>query len=279
MKLLRNLLKSPMFVIGATLFFGTILVALLSPLFVNLNDALERVGGQYEAPGGQFLMGTDDLGRDYVLLLLQGLRSSLYVGFLAGVIATTVGTLVGIYGGFKGGIIDDILNMFTNLFIVIPSFVVLILVSASLDDGRSLTLIALLIGATTWPWTARSVRAQASSIKSRDHIALARINGANTLQIIYKHILPYLASYVFMVFIMQVASGILSESAISMIGLGPLDNISLGVILNQAKNSGALGDGIWWGIFPASIIITVIVFALYLINNSMEGVFNPRLRK
>ncbi len=279
MKMLRNLLKSPMFVIGAVLFFGTILVALFAPLFVDLGTALERVGMQYEEPSSAYWFGTDDLGRNYSVLLLQGLRSSLYVGFLAGVLATTVGTLVGIYGGFKGGLIDDLLNMLTNLFIVIPSFVVLILVSASLDNGRSLTLIAILIGATTWPWTARSVRAQASSIKSRDHISLARINGATTLQIIYKHILPYLASYVFMVFIMQVASGILSESAISMIGLGPLDNISLGVILNQAKNSGALGDGIWWGIFPASIIITVIVFALYLINNSMEGVFNPRLRK
>lgn len=279
MKMLRNLLKSPMFVIGAVLFFGTILVALFAPLFVDLGTALERVGMQYEEPSSAYWFGTDDLGRNYSVLLLQGLRSSLYVGFLAGVLATTVGTLVGIYGGFKGGLIDDMLNMLTNLFIVIPSFVVLILVSASLDNGRSLTLIAILIGATTWPWTARSVRAQASSIKSRDHISLARINGATTLQIIYKHILPYLASYVFMVFIMQVASGILSESAISMIGLGPLDNISLGVILNQAKNSGALGDGIWWGIFPASIIITVIVFALYLINNSMEGVFNPRLRK
>jgi peptide/nickel transport system permease protein len=278
MKLLRNLLKSPMFVIGAVLFFGTIVVALLAPFLVDLSTVQERVGMQYEPPG-EFLLGTDDLGRNYVTLLLQGLRSSLYVGFLAGVLATVVGTLVGIYGGFKGGLIDDILNMFTNLFIVIPSFVVLVLVSSSMDQGRSLTLIALLIGATTWPWTARSVRAQASSLKSRDHISLARINGATTLQIIYKHILPYLASYVFMVFIMQVASGILSESAISMIGLGPLDNVSLGVILNQAKNSGALGDGIWWGIFPASIIITVIVFALYLINNSMEGVFNPRLRK
>ena len=279
MKLLKNLLKSPMFVIGAVLFFGTILVALFGPLFTDLSTVMERVGMQYEPPGSEFWFGTDDLGRNYSLLLLQGLRSSLYVGFVAGILATCVGTLVGIYGGFKGGIVDDILNMFTNLFIVIPSFVVLVLVSSSLDDGRSLTLIALLIGATTWPWTARSVRAQASSLKSRDYISLARINGASTLTIIVKHILPYLASYVFMVFIMQVASGILSESAISMIGLGPLDNVSLGVILNQAKNSGALGDGIWWGIFPASIIITTIVFALYLINNSMEGVFNPRLRK
>ena len=277
MKLLKNLLKSPMFVIGASLFFGTILVALFAPLFYSVT--LDRVGEQYAAPGAGHLLGTDNLGRDYISLLIMGLRSYLYVGFLAGIIATAVGTLLGIYGGFKGGWIDDLLNMLTNLFIVIPSFVVLILISASFKDGRSLTLIGLIIGATTWTWSARAVRAQSSALKSRDHIWLARINGDGTLAILVKHILPYLLSYVFMVFILQIASGILSEAAISMIGLGPLDTQSLGVILNDAKSNGALGDGVWWAFIPSTVLITMIVFALYLINTSMEGVFNPRLRK
>ena len=289
MKLLRNLLKSPMFVIGAGLFFGTILLALLAPLFIDLSTYNDTVGGAFMPAGEGFLLGTDHLGRDYVKLLLKGLQSSLYVGFTAGIIATTVGTLLGIYGGFKGGIIDDILNMATNLFIVIPSFVVLILISASVSGSgitdpawyqtRSLTLIAVIIGGTTWTWSARAVRAQAAALKSRDHISLARINGDGTLAILVKHILPYLLSYVFMVFILQIASGILSESAISMIGLGPLDTQSLGIILNDAKANGALGDGVWWAFIPSTVLITLIVFALYLINTSMEGVFNPRLRR
>ena len=136
--------------------------------------------------------------------------------------------------------------MVTNLFIVIPQFVVLILVSSSMEEGRSLSLIALLIGLTTWTWSARAVRAQASSLKSRDHISLAKVNGAGTFKIVSMHILPYLLSYVFMVFIMQTASGILSEAAISMIGLGPFDTVSLGTILNQAMRNEALTDGAWW---------------------------------
>jgi peptide/nickel transport system permease protein len=276
MKILKNLLKSPMFVIGMSLFLLTLLVALFGPIVHKID--LNRVAESYAAPGDGLVLGADNLGRDYISLLIKGLRSSLYVGFLAGIIATTVGTLIGIYGGFKGGWVDDILNVFTNLFIVIPQFVVLILISASFKEGRSLTLIGLIIGCTGWTWSARSVRAQASALKSRDHISLARINGDGTLAIMIKHVLPYLLSYVFMVFIMQVASGILSESAISMIGLGPLDTQSLGVILNDAKSNGALADGIWWAFLPATVIITMTVFALYLINTSMEGVFNPRLR-
>jgi peptide/nickel transport system permease protein len=219
------------------------------------------------------------LGRDYVSLLIAGLRSSLYVGLIAGIIATTIGVFIGLFGGFRGGWIDEVLNMGTNLFIVIPQFVILVLISSAVKEGRSLTLIGLIIGLTSWSWSARSVRAQASSLRSRDHIALAKMNGDGNLKILLKHVLPYLLSYVFMVFIMQVSSGILSEASISMIGLGPLDSTSLGIILNQAKDNGALSDSIWIAFLPATLVITLTVFALYLINTSMEGVFNPRLRK
>ena len=264
-KLLRNLLKSPMFVIGVSIFVLSLLIALFGPLFYHVDiNARDMMAGPYAGSSADHLLGTDHLGRDYVSLLIAGLRSSLYVGLVAGV---------------RGGWIDEVLNMFTNLFIVIPQFVILVLISSAVKDGRSLTLIGLIIGLTAWSWSARAVRAQASSLRSRDHIALARINGASTLTIVIKHVLPYLLSYVFMVFIMQVGSGILSEASISMIGLGPVDTTSLGIILNQAKDNGALADSIWIAFIPATLVVTLTVFALYLINTSMEGVFNPRLRK
>ncbi|HEX3020390.1 MAG TPA: ABC transporter permease [Chitinispirillaceae bacterium] len=278
MKILKNLLKSPFFVIGMGLFLITILVAVFSPIFYNI-DIHTRVGAAYTNPGGKFILGTDHMGIDMFSLLLKGLQSSLYVGFMAGIIATVLGTFLGVYAGFKGGWIDDVITMVTNLFIVIPQFVILVLVSSSMKEGRSLSLIALLIGLTGWTWSARAVRAQAASLKSRDHISLAKVNGVGTIGIVMLHILPYLMSYVCMVFIMQTASGILSEAAISMIGLGPFDTVSLGTILNQAMRSEALTDGAWWAFMPAMILVTVISFALYMINTSMEGVFNPRLRK
>jgi peptide/nickel transport system permease protein len=156
---------------------------------------------------------------------------------------------------------------------------VLILLSSSMDEGRSLTLISLIIGGTTWTWSARAVRAQASSLRARDHVALARINGFSTLEIVLLHILPYLLSYIFMVFILQTATAILSEASISMLGLGPYDSISLGKILNDAKTNEALTGGAWWAFMPAMVLVTVIAFSLYVINTAMEGVFNPRLRK
>jgi peptide/nickel transport system permease protein len=274
----KHLLKTPGFLFGAGLVLLTLFLAFLPPLFMDLNIH-ERVGLAYLPPGNGLLLGTDHLGLDMFALLVAGLRSSLYVGFLAGIIATVAGTLIGVYGGFKGGFIDDLLTAVTNLFLVIPSLIVLILLSGSLQEGRSLTLIGVFIGCTTWTWTARAVRAQASSLRARDHVALARINGYGTLGIVFIHILPYLLSYLFMVFILQIASGILSESVISMLGLGPYDSVSLGNLLNQAIRNEALADGAWWAFMPPMLLITVIAFALYVVNTSMEGVFNPRLRK
>jgi len=275
---LSGLFKSPLFVTGLVLFGLTLLVAFVTPWVFEI-DVDRRVGLAYMPPSAEHWLGTDHLGVDLVSLHVVGLRASLYVGLVSGVVATIVGTVIGVYGGYKGGFIDDLLNSLTNLFLVIPSLVVLILLSSSFEEGRSLTLIALIIGGTTWTWTARAVRAQASSLKSRDHVSLARINGYGTFGILTLHILPYLLSYLFMVFVLQTATGILTEASLSMLGLGPHDSVSLGRILDEAVKNEALLDGAWWAFLPATLLITLIAFSLYVINTSMEGVFNPRLRK
>jgi peptide/nickel transport system permease protein len=274
----KGLLKSPAFLFGAGLFVLTLLIAFVAPLVMNV-DAKTRVGLAYMAPSAAHWLGTDHLGLDMASRLIAGLRSSLYVGFLAGTVATIVGTLIGVYGGYKGGLLDDVLTVLTNLFLVIPQLIILILLSSSLQEGRSRTLIALIIGCTAWTWSARAVRAQSSSLRSRDHVSLARINGYSTFGIVILHILPYLLSYIFMVFILQTATAILAEASISMLGLGPYDSVSLGTILNDAIKSEALVDGAWWAFFPAMILVTVIAFSLYVVNTAMEGIFNPRLRK
>lgn len=256
----------------------TLLVSFVGPCIYTI-DIRTRVGLPYTPPSAQHWLGTDHMGLDMVSLLLEGLRASLLVGFLAGTVATLLGTLVGAYSGYKGGLIDDLLTVLTNLFLVIPSLIVLILLSSSLEQGRSLPLIALIIGCTTWTWSARAVRAQAASLRRRDHVSLARINGYGTFAILGYQILPYLLSYVFMVFILQTAAGILSEASISMLGLGPYDSVSLGTILNDAVRNEALPDGAWWAFAPALALITVIAFALYVINTSLDGIFNPRLRR
>jgi peptide/nickel transport system permease protein len=271
------LLKSPWFLFGSSVFSICVLTACFYPLLSTI-DPIQRTGAPFYSPSMQYWLGTNNQGQDMFARLVFGLRASLYVGLFAGIIATCLGTTIGMTAGYRGGILDNILSMATNLFLVIPSLIILILISNSIEK-RSLTLVALIIGCTQWTWTARAVRAQTSSLRSRDHISLAKLNGYGTVSIILKHILPYILSYIFMAFILQMASGILSEAAISMLGLGPYDSVSLGTILYNAQQHEALINGNWWVFLPAAFLVSMITFSLYMVNTAMEGVFNPRLRR
>lgn len=276
---MKKLFTSPGFLFGFIGFTAVILFALTAPLFFDMSDALEI--GRFDArlaPSPEHILGTNAWGQDSLTRLAFGIRSSLYVGLVSAILATIVGTVVGIVAGYKGGTVDEVLTSITNLFVVIPSFLVIILVSSALEK-RSLSLVAIIIGAISWSWVARAVRAQASSLRNREHVSLAKMNGYGMWSILLRQILPYIGSYIFMSFVVQMATGIMNEAAVSMIGLGPYDTVTLGMILNDAQHNEAILNGAWWDFLPATICITLLQFSLFSMNSAMETVFNPRLRK
>jgi peptide/nickel transport system permease protein len=230
-----------------------------------------------EIPNTPHILGTDNFGRDVLAELVAGTRTSLIIGFIAGTIATIIGLAVGLVAGYSGGMTDNILSTITNIFIVIPSFVILVLISVSISSRNFLTT-AFVIGITSWPWTARSVRAQTTSLRNRDHVNLSKLSGHSMPRIIIKDILPYLGSYVMMAFILQVASGILSEASLSMLGLGPQNVASLGLMMNWAMTFSALPAGAWWAFLPVVLMIALITFSLNLINSGLDQIFNPQIR-
>ena len=217
-------------------------------------------------------LGTDNFGRDTLRELIAAAGVSLRIGLIAGIIATFVGLLLGLLAGYLGGVVDNIITFFTNVLSVIPSIVLLILINYSISQElRGPTLCALIIGATSWTWTTRSVRSQVISLRNRDHVNLSKLSG---------HSLPYIASYVVMAFILQVSSGILAEAQLSMLGLGPKTTTTptLGLMMNWATLYSAHTTGRWWAYFPVILTITFITFSLNFMNTGMDQVFNPALR-
>ncbi|OPA76870.1 ABC transporter permease [Paenibacillus selenitireducens] len=273
---IRILLKSPKFMIGTIVLVLMIAFVLIYP-FINTKDPLEMMALAFQPPDSNLLLGSDNFGRDLFLELVYGIRTSMMVGLIAGVCATIIGLIFGLASGYMGGFVDNFLTAITNIFIVIPSFIILILISVSIDSRSSL-VTALIIGITSWPWTARAVRAQTTSLRNRDHVNIAKISGHSTSRIILSEILPYIASYVVMAFVLQTASGILSEASISMLGLGPYNTISLGILMNWALVFEAPVAGAWWAFIPAAFSIAVITFSLYLMNTGMDEIFNPKIR-
>ena len=226
-------------------------------------------------------LGTDNFGRDTLKELVSAAGTSIKIGLIAGSIATLIGLTLGLLSGYLGGIVDDLIMFFTNVFTVIPGFVLLILISYSIgQEQRGASIVAVVIGLTSWTWTCRSVRSQVISLRNRDHVNLSKLSGHSLLRIVLTDILPYIASYVVMAFILQVSSGILAEAQLSMLGLGPktTETATLGLMMNWAMLYSAHTSGYWWAYFPVILTITCISFSLNLMNTGMDQVFNPTLR-
>lgn len=240
--------------------------------FVNIN----------QVPNVRVLpLGTDNFGRDMLTELISATGTSLKIGFVAGLIATLIGLTLGLLSGYIGGWVDDIIMFITNLFTVIPSFVLLVLISYSIgQEQRGAVTVAVVIGFTSWVWTTRAVRAQVISLRNRDHVNLSKLSGHSIIHIIVADILPYIASYVVMAFILQISSGILAEAGLSILGLGPktTDVPTLGLMMNWAMIYSAHIMGKWWAYFPVIAIIALISFSMNLMNTGLDQVFNPALR-
>lgn len=279
----RNLNVGPRFWVATILTVIVLLLAFVGPLVYPYGGG-QTVGGLYDPPSGAHILGTDNFGHDVLGVLIDSTRNSLYNGLMAGIIATLLGVVIGIIAGYRGGWLEELLMGLTNVVLAIPSLIVLILISISIQNSHVALLkgifgLSLVIGITSWPWTARAVRAQASSIAQREHIDVAKLSGARLPSILTIDVFPYIASYIVMAFVLQVSSAILAEASLSMLGLGPSGTDSLGIQLHWALAFQAVGSGAWWAFLPPTIILTLISFALLLLQASLDELFNPRLRR
>ncbi len=265
------------FYFSATLFAVIALFGFAGPLLTSRTPAAV-VGGLYDAPSGSAWLGTDNLGHDVLTNLIYATRTSLIVGLLAGTAATLIGVVIGTVAGYRGGSTEDVLMAVTNIIVAIPAYMVLILIAIALHT-RSATGVAVVIAVTTWPWAARAIGAQASSLRTREHLDIARLSGAGGLGMIIFDVVPYLLSYVVMTFVLQVSNAILTEAALSLLGLGQSNGVSLGTMLHWALASEALRTGAWWAFVPPTLALTLIAFALLALQSSMDELFNPRLRR
>ena len=228
------------------------------------------------------LLGTDNFGRDVLNELVSATRTSLIIGLVGGFIATTIGLILGLLAGYVGGLTDDVIMFVTNIFTVIPTFVLLILISYSIgQDKRGPVTIAVVIGFTSWVWTARAVRSQVFSLRNRDHVSLSKLSGHPLARIIFRDILPYIASYVIMALILQISSAVLAEAGLSILGLGPrtTEMSTLGLMMNWALIYQAQILGKWWAYLPVILTIGMISFSLNLMNTGLDQVYNPALRE
>jgi peptide/nickel transport system permease protein len=272
--------KNKMGMAGLLILAFFVAVAVFAPLIASeeaLDPTCPCTGEPLQPPSLEFPFGTDDLGRSVFALTVWGARVSLLVGFFATLISILIGAVVGITAGYFGRWPETVLMRLTDWFLVIP-FLPLAIVLASLL-GRSLLIIIFVIGITSWPSTARIVRAQVLSVKTRPYVERARALGASNWHLTTRHILPNVGPIIFANTVLLVAIAILSETTLSFLGLGDPLSVSWGTILESAFNAGAATAGNWWWLVPPGVCIVLVVLAFTMCGYALDEILNPKLRR
>ncbi len=228
-------------------------------------------------PSAEYLLGTDQEGRDILAYTAYGTMGTLWMGLIAGLIGIGVGTVLGFFAGYFGGTIDTVVVVMSDALITIPGLILLLTISAYLDQ-LTVEQLGILIGAISWMGTTRVVRAQVLTMKRRAYVEVSKFNGQGDIEIVFAELLPNLAPFIAAAFVGAVAGAILLSVGLSALGLGPQNEPSLGLMMFWIFHRQAVSQGIWWWFMPPIVVIAVFVSGLFTMLAGLDQIANPRLR-
>jgi peptide/nickel transport system permease protein len=266
--------------IGLAILVVITLMALAAPLLADhagLAAVNSTANPVWASPAEFGPLGTDHLGRSVWTQFVWGSRISLLIGLTATVLAMVIGTLVGVVAGFFGGRLGGLLMRLTEWFLVIPFLPLALALAAVL--GPSVENIILVIGITSWPSTARLVRAQVLTVKERLYVDRSRALGASNSHLMGRHVMPNIAPLILANTTLTVPIAILSETTLSFLGLGDPSRPSWGKMLEDGFAAGALSQHAWWYFIPPGLGVMLVVLAFVLCGHALEEILDPRLRE
>ncbi|MBS4220805.1 ABC transporter permease [Bacillus sp. FJAT-49711] len=270
----RKFFKNKLAVIGAIILLIIILMAIFAPLIAPHNHELVKMGDKLKPPGKEYWLGTDRFGRDIFSRLLFGGRISLLVAFGSVAGALIIGTTIGALAGYYGGILDAILMRFVDIVISIPSLFLLITIVTIFQPGwdKLIYIFAL----TSWTSTARLVRGEFLSLRTREFVLASRTIGTRASKIIFSHILPNAMGPIIVAATLLVGGVILSEAALSYLGLGiQPPTPSWGNMLQDAQSITVLIRAPWYPTFPG-LLILITVLCFNFVGDGLRDALDPK---
>ncbi|GAB2661968.1 ABC transporter permease [Kribbella swartbergensis] len=275
--IIRSLRRSPAGFIGFLIVLMLVLITAIGPFFTPaVAPDVKSIMLPFGSPG--HLLGTDNEGKDVLIQMIDGGRTVIFIGFFAAAISTILAIVLGSLAAYIGGWVDSAVVTAADVVLTVPQIVLLAVLGAMFRLDSPI-LLALLVGGLSWPVLTRAVRSQVLSLKEREFVEAARLLDLGTVRVVFVEILPNMASFILMNFMIGVTNAIYQLVGLYLLGLAPLTGSNWGIMLNRAWIAGAIfNDASLPFILSPVVAIVLLLLGLVMMTRSLEEILNPRLR-
>jgi peptide/nickel transport system permease protein len=265
-------------ILGVSILLVIVLFSAIGPFFVNPHNAHVGAVLPRRPPSAQFLLGTDSQGRDVLTLLVYGTPNTLKMGLIAGFIGVGLGLVFGLLAGNFGGVVDAVIRVVADALLTVPAIAILVIIAGNIGHMTT-NIMALVVASLSWMFTTRTIRAQVLTIRERSYVEVARVNGESSFEILFKEIAPNLLPFIVASFVGTVGSAILAVIGLEALGLGALEETTLGNTIYWSQQSAAVLRGYWWWWAPPIVVIALIFLGLFLTSIGFDRFANPKLAR
>ena len=278
-QILYYLRESPMLAAGLGMILLVVLFGTLGPVFVDTTKAQPLATTPRQEPSWEHPFGTDDSGRDLLAVMVVGVPLTMRIGLLAGTVGMSLGVFLGFTSGYMGGKIDTAIRGTVDTLLTVPGLVVLVSIASTIREEISVNIMALVVASLSWMWPTRTIRSQVLTMRERAYVQMAKLNGMNNREIIWKELFPNLLPYLAANFTNAVNGAILASVGLEALGLGPQNDPTVGMTIYWAITFSALIRGMWWWWAIPIFFIALIFVGLLMIAAGLDELANPKQRK
>ena len=279
MRFFRYLRRNKRLAAGILILTFLFLFATVGRLIAPPANAYPLAVPANQVPSWKYPFGTDSQGRDLLATIVMGTYLTVRIGFLAGVIGLAVGTFLGFIAAYYGGALDTIVRWVVDVLLTVPGLLVLVVIAAIVGRALNPTSLSLILALLAWMSPTRTIRSQVLTMRERAFVRVAKLSGENSLEIIFKELLPNLLPYLGASLVGAVTGAIFGSLALEQLGLGSMREPTLGMTIYWVQYYGAFIRGLWWWILEPISVIVLIFMGLFFLSSGLDEFANPRVRR
>jgi peptide/nickel transport system permease protein len=276
---IRYFKRNPSLAVGLGLLVILFVFIAAGMTIIDPEDARPLSAPALRPPSWAYPFGTDRQGRDLFAAMVVGTPLTLRIGFIAGILGVTIGTILAFVAGFYRGGVDTIIRGVADIGLTVPGLLILIIIAVSVRSGLTVNQMALVVASLAWLNPTRTIRSQVLTLRERGYVEVARLSGMNGPEIIFFEMIPNLLPYLGATLVNAVSAAILASIGLEVLGLGPLEQPTLGMTLYWVNFNAAIINGWWWWWTAPIAIILLVFLGLFFMTVGLDEIANPRLRR